>query len=121
MRLPAVHKTLAIMLIAVCLCVSAGDADATDTIAFQGYDPLWQDTFTLVKRHGEYLVDGAAMEELRHPNMPPDGLSLAMKDRIGRPDLYYLVLPKKLDIYVNCEFGSCPFQRSLIGTCCQDL
>lgn len=72
----------------------------------------------IVKRGGKYYMDGSEMETLRHSNMPKDGLSLAMKDRIGRPSMYWVVLPKKLDIYVNCEFGSCIFKRSIIGTCC---
>ena len=72
----------------------------------------------IVKRSGEYYMDGSEMEQLRHPNMPKDGLSLAMKDRVGRPNMYYLVLPHKVDIYFNCEFGSCAFRRSIIGSCC---
>lgn len=75
-------------------------------------------TVTIVKRGGKYYMDGSEMELLRHPDMPNDGVSLAMKDRVGRPNMYYLVLPKKLDIYVNCEFGSCTYKRSIIGTCC---
>ena len=39
------------------------------------------------------------MEALRHPAMPREGLSLAMKDRVGSPDRYCVVHPMRLDVY----------------------
>lgn len=86
---------------------------------FSGFDALWGSTARIVFRDGAYYLDGELMEELRHENMPEDGLSLAMVNRVGRPDMYYLVLPRKLDIYTNCEFGDCGLRRSVIGSCCE--
>ena len=100
MKNPAAACSIAAVVAAMLVMgLSSVTSSADDsTVIFQGYDPLWQDTVIIVERRGEYFMDGSAMEVLRHPNMPTDGLSLAMKDRIGRPDLYYLVLPNKLDI-----------------------
>ena len=67
-----------------------------------------------------YFIDGSEMEELRHASMPRDGLSLAMKDRIGEPSLYWHILPGKIDLYINCEFGTCELKRSIKETCCPD-
>lgn len=93
-------------------------AEEQETLIFEGYDPVMQWDTTIVLRNGEYYLDRQKMEELRHPNMPQDGLSLAMEDRVGRPNMYWLVLPRKLDVFVNCEFGQCTYKRSIIGTCC---
>lgn len=66
------------------------------------------------RRNGRYYMDGDEMERKRHPNISRGGLSLAMKDRIGSPNMYYVVRhPTRLDIYVNCEFGPCGFKRSI--------
>ena len=73
---------------------------------------MWESMTSIVLRNGEYYMDGERMEQLRHENMPRDGLSLAMVNRVGRPNMYYLVLPRKLDIFTNCEFGPCNFRRS---------
>lgn len=106
-------------------CVSAlVQADDGDRLIFEGYDPLSGSKTSIVLRGGDYYMDdaymdGAQMEELRHENMPQDGLSLAMVDRIGRPNMFYLVLPRKLDIFTNCEFGPCNYRRSVLGICCE--
>ena len=67
-----------------------------------------------------YYMGDEPMEPMRHPAMPREGLSLAVKDRVGSPNLYYVVLPGRLDIYADCEFGDCRFKRSVRGTCCDD-
>ena len=100
-------------------CVSATvQANDGDRFVFEGYDSMWEATTSIVFRDGDYYMDGLRMEQLRHENMPRDGLSLAIVDRIGQPNLYYLVLPRKLDIFINCEFGPCNYRRSIIGRCC---
>ena len=95
-------------------------AEGGDGLVFEGRDPVWGSTTTVVRRDGVYYMDGERMEELRLRNMPPDGLSLAMVNRIGRPSMYYLVLPRKLDLYVNCEHGACTYKRSIVGRCCAE-
>ena len=90
-----------------------------ERVVFEGYDPLWQSTIRVVNRGGTYYMDFERMEELRHPNMPSDGLSLAMTNRIGRPSMYWVILPRKIDVYIGCEFGACTYKRSIIGTCCE--
>lgn len=91
--------------------VSSSTADDSAVI-FEGYDPLWQAQTIIIKRDGAYFMDGEEMEELRHPNMPADGLALAIRDRIGAPDSYFLLRGGRLEIYVNCEFGPCTRKRS---------
>ena len=95
------------------LAFSVGSATADDsTIIFAGHDPFWQAQTTIVKRDDVYFMDGEEMEELRHANMPADGLALAIRDRIGAPDNYFLLRDGRLEIYVNCEFGPCTKKRS---------
>lgn len=94
------------------------NAEEPETLIFEGHDPVMQWDTTIVLRNGKYYLDGQEMEKLRHPSMPQDGLSLAMKDRVGRPNMYWLVLPRMLDVFVNCEYGQCTYKRSIIGTCC---
>ena len=110
---------LALMLAGLCLQSAAATAADDGTIVFEGYDPLWESNTTIVKRDGTYYMDGGKMEELRHPNMPSDGLSLTLTSRVGRPNMYYVVLPRMLEIYINCEFGACTFRRSITGSCCE--
>ena len=99
-----------------------------DTVIFLGCDYKMATKFSescvywtieIVKRRGKYIMDNLEMEELRHRNMPKEGLSLVIKDRIGQPNLYYLVLPKKLVVYSNCEIGSCTSKREITGDCCE--
>ena len=107
------------MLIGSCL-FSVSGASAEDNVVFEGHDPLWETTTTIVERDGAYFMDGSEMEELRHVSMPRDGLSLAMKDRIEEPSMYWHISPGKIDLYINCEFGTCELKRSIMGTCCSD-
>ena len=93
-------------------------AEESGTLIFEGFDPVMQWDTAIALRNDKYYMDGQEMEELRHPNMPQDGLSLAMKDRVGRPNMYWLVLPRMLDVFVNCEFGQCTHKRSIVGPCC---
>ena len=85
---------------------------------FSGYDTYLGARTKIVERDGKYWMDGHEMEKNRHPNMPKRGLSLTMKERVGRPNIYYVVRPYKVDIYINCEFGKCEFRRSVTGECC---
>lgn len=96
-----------------CLALS-GTADDGEII-FTGYDPLFRVPTIIVERGGQYYMDGQAMEKLRHPAMPITGLSLALKDRIGVPDNYFLIFSKQMEIYTNCEFGPCSFRRAIPG------
>ena len=93
-------------------------ASRTPKAIFAGRDTRLGYDMKIEDRNGTYYMDGSRMERARHENMPKGGLSLAMTDRIGDPDMYYVVKPKMVDIYVNCEFGPCEFKRSIIGTCC---
>ena len=108
-----------LLLISSCVLLLALTASASEKVIFEGYDTHLGFETKIVMRDGKYYMDGEEMEELRHKQMPKDGISLAMKDRIGRPNMYWLVLPKMVELYVNCEFGKCRFKRSIIGRCCQ--
>ena len=99
---------------------SVSTASAEDSVVFEGHDPLWETTTAIVDRDGIYFLDGSEMEELRHVSMPSEGLSLAMKDRIGEPSMYWLILPRQMDLYINCEFGACELKRSIKRACCSD-
>ena len=104
----------------LCFCLFATvQADDEGRLIFEGYDPMWESETSIVIRDGAYYMDGERMEELRHEKMPKDGLSLAMVNRVGRPNMFYLVLPRKLDIFINCEFGPCTYRRSIVGRCCE--
>ena len=91
---------------------SAAIAD-DGTIIFSGYDPLWQAPTVIEERDGQYWMDGQPMEEIRHLAMPTMGLSLALQDRIGSPDNYFLIHDQVLHIYTNCELGPCTLRRSI--------
>ena len=86
-----------------------------DTVVFKGYDPLWQAITVVEKRADQYFMDGDVMDKLRHRNMPKGGLSLAIRDRIGAPDNYFLIRDGRMDVYTNCEFGPCRKKRSIRG------
>lgn len=87
------------------------------------YDQTCSDwTVEIVKRGGVYYKDGREMVVGRHSNMPDYGLSLALKSRVGEPpDTYYLVTPRNLDIYTECEFGECRYRRSIENAECCDF
>ena len=96
------------------LLAAAGAARPDDgAVMFRGYDPLWQAPTIVVRRDGRYYMDGAALDELRHRNMPAGGISLAIRDRRGAPDIYFLIRDRAMEIYVDCEFGPCRFKRSI--------
>ena len=88
---------------------------AADTVVFRGFDPLWEALTVVTEHAGEYFMDGDAMDVLRHPNMPSEGLSLALRDRIGAPDNYFLIRDGRMDVYTNCEFGPCRKKRTISG------
>lgn len=90
--------------------VTNGDKDA---VIFEGYDSLWQTQTKIERRDGRYYLDGDRMEEKRHRNMPNDGLSLVLVDRIGEPDNYFLVRDGWMDIYTGCEYGPCTLKRTI--------
>lgn len=115
MRFPA-RNVLTIAVFAVASCGGGDDYGSTsrDGVLFKGQDPVWMGSVMVERRNGRYYMDGDEMQRLRHKNMPGGGISLAMKDRIGMPNMYYLVRSRgRLDIYVNCEFGPCTFKRSI--------
>ena len=87
-----------------------GDKDA---VIVEGYDPLWQTQTKIERRDGRYFLDGDRMEEKRHWNMPNDGLSLVLIDRIGEPDNNFLVRDGRMDIYTGCEYGPCTLKRTI--------
>ena len=90
--------------------VTNGDKDA---VIFEGYDSLWQTQTKIERRDDRYYLDGDRMEEKRHRNMPNDGLSLVLVDRIGDPDIYFLVRDGRMDIYTGCEYGPCTLKRTI--------
>ena len=90
--------------------VTNGDKDA---VIFEGHDSLWQTQTKVERRDGRYYLDGDRMEEKRHRNMPNDGLSLVLVDRIGEPDNYFLVRDGRMDIYTGCEYGPCTLKRTI--------
>ena len=105
-----------------------------EQLVFEGDDTFFAEEYggdkadwhvKIVRRNGKYLyIMGGTEEELteaRHHNMPKDGLSLAIVQRIGRPDNYFLVLPNLMEVYTNCEYGDCNHKRDIVGTCCNDV
>ena len=94
----------------VAVRVANGDTDAA---IFEGYDSLWQTQTKIERRDGRYYLDGDRMEEKRHRNMPNDGLSLVLVDRVGEPDNYFLVRDGQMDIYTGCEYGPCTLKRTI--------
>ena len=84
-----------------------------DAVIFEGYDSLWQTQTKIERRDGRYCLDGDRMEEKRHRNMPNDGLSLVLADRIGEPDNYFLVRDGWMHIYTGCEYGPCTLKRTI--------
>ena len=101
-------RTLALTLASSSVAI----ADDVTTI-FSGYDPLWQAPTVIEERDGQYWMDGQLMDEIRHPEMPAIGLSLALQDRIGNPSNYFLIHDQVLHIYTNCEINPCTLQRSI--------
>ena len=98
------------------------DGRQHESLLFHG-----NDTF-LAERYGEhdwpvviektddgYTMDGMAMEVRRHSNITHEGLSLTIQDRVGEPDMYYVLDAKRqtLALYVNCESGPCTYKRSI--------
>lgn len=94
--------------------VTARVADGdNDVVIFESYDSLWQSQTKIERRDGQYYLDGDKMEEKRHRNMPNDGLSLVLVDRVGEPDNYFLVRNGRMDIYTGCEYGPCTLKRTI--------
>ena len=93
------------------------NTSGNERLVFEGYDPLMQEEVTIVRRGGVYFMDGHEMEELSHPKMPLEGLSVVVKDRIGPPSSYYLIRFCKIEVYVNCEFGPCNHLHSIANGC----
>ena len=82
-------------------------------MVFEGYDPLWQAETIVERRNDRYYLDGDAMEEKRHRNMPAEGLSLVLVDRRGERDNYFLVRDGRMGIYTGCEHGTCTLKRTI--------
>ena len=96
----------------------------SESILFHGYDTFQAERFgepkhdwlvVIEKTDDGYMMDGMAMEVRRHSNIKHEGLSLAIQDRTGEPDMYYVLDAKRqtLAIYVNCEIGPCTYKRSI--------
>ena len=122
-RLPLTLAATAILMSSCLLLVPVSNSE--DNAVFRGHDPLWDAPIAIVARGGTYFLNDAfmkdtEMEELRHANMPTTGLSLALKERSGKPSMYWLVLPERVDLYTSCEIGPCELKRSIKGTCCSD-
>ena len=111
-----------------------GFGEENEQLVFEGDDTHFAEQYggdkpdwhvKIVRRGGKYIyIAGNVEEELteaRHPNMPVDGLSLALVQRIGRPDNYFLILPNMVEVYTNCEYGGCNHKRDIIGRCCNDV
>ena len=86
-----------------------------ESILFHGHDTVFDSPVVIEKTDKGYTMDGTAMEERRHSNITHEGLSLAMQDRIGEPNMYYVLDVKRqtLTLYVNCEFGPCTYKRTI--------
>lgn len=99
--------------LALTLALSNAAIADDGTIIFSGYDPLWRAPTVIEERDGHFWMDGQPMEATRHPETPSIGPSLALQDRIGNPDNYFLIHEQVLHIYTNCEFGPCTQRRSI--------
>ena len=88
-------------------------ADSENGLIFTGYDPILGDYVKIEKSEGVYMMDGMTMEVRRHPNILDRGVSLAIVDRVGEPNMYYVLHQGELSIYIDCEFGPCRYKRSI--------
>ena len=94
--------------------VTSKASDFESSLVFRGYDPHLGSHVKIEKSGGVYMMDGMVMEVRRHPQIAGEGLSLVIVDRVGEPDMYYVLhRPDELSIYVNCEFGPCRYKRSI--------
>ena len=98
------------------------DGRQPESLLFHGNDTFLAERFgehdwpvVIEKTDNGYTMDGMAMEERRHSNITHEGLSLVMQDRIGEPDMYYVLDAKRetLALYVNCEIGPCTYKRTI--------
>ena len=85
------------------------------------YEERCEHWMVRIVRHddGQYqMIPGGPLEELRHSDIPAAGVSLTLVDRVGEPDTYYVLKPRKVDVWLNCEFGPCRYRRTIQGSCC---
>lgn len=106
-------RLIAFILLSVWVMTTLGEAEVQ--IVFDGYNPVMEWDTMVVSRDGKYYMDGEEMEILRHPNMPKEGLALTMKNRVGQPNIYWLILEERIDMYLNCETGPCKYKRSVFS------
>ena len=113
-------KYIAITIVALALAAPTAPAlaqggNSENGLVFTGYDPVLGIHVRIEKSGGVYMMDGMAMEVRRHPNIPDRGISLAIVDRVGKPDNYFVLHRQgELSIYVDCEFGPCRYKRSIM-------
>jgi len=94
---------VAIAILIIMSRIIVSQAEDGEVLIFEGIDPL-SDSLTSIALLGGgrwYFMDGQRMKELRHANMPSDGLASTVADRTGRLDNLYLLLPCKLDIFTR--------------------
>ena len=107
---------LFVVALALALLANRAVADGPNVL-FRGYDPHIGLPVVIEQTDQGYTMDGLMMEVLRHPNIRHKGLSLTFtaKDRVGPPDMYYVLDEKRqaLAVYVNCESGPCTYKRSI--------
>lgn len=91
------------------------DGRQPESLLFHGHDTVLNSSVVIEKTDNGYTMDGMAMEVRRHSNITHEGLSLVMQDRIGEPNMYYVLDAKRetLALYVNCEFGPCAYKRTI--------
>ena len=92
----------------------------TSAAFFRGYDTHLRECVVVERRCTScpWRMHGRKMQALRHRSMPTHGVSLAMPNRIGQPDNYFLVTPRAVHIYANCEFGPCGHRRVVLAGGC---
>ena len=68
---------------------------------------------------GEYELETwhSSMPHYGHKNLRRGGRIFVMVDRIGAPAIYYVLTETgDLDVYLNCEFGPCSYDRTMRET-----
>lgn len=92
------------------------------------YDPKFDVIVSIKKVGGRYhLRDflGESVLETWHSSRPRYGRKSLVRsgrifvtaDRIGEPNIYYvLTATGSLDVYLNCEFGHCSYDRTMRQT-----
>ena len=95
------------------------------TSTLHWHDPKFNSRVTIKKVGGTYYLQdflGKHMLETWHSSVPryghknirASGRIFTMVDRIGEPNIYYVLTETgSLNVYLNCEFGPCSYSRTM--------